>query len=196
MALEDILDLIRSEAEEEAAKIIREAESKAANYIEHAKEQGRHEEKRLLHSYSQQAGKEKQRVIDNTRLEIKKQLLREKRTQLNDLYNKAVKKFENMKKEQYLSLIEKLIKENSITKNENLVLSDREKYINESFVQTFNKNNKGYNMKISREKGTFSGGFMLKTEKQQVDCSFDALIALIREEYEVKLSAIYFGEKH
>lgn len=194
MALEDILKLIKEEAEKKSQEIIKKAESEADNNLSIAKEEAEKEENNLIQYYKNQAMKEKERVIDNAKLDIKKRILKEKRLLLSLLYEKAVKQLKNLSKDEYLSLIQKLIIENTMSGNEQLIISDNDKYITPAFIKGFNSKNKGFNISLSKEKGDFSGGFLLKTDKQQVDCTFEALITLIREEHEVELAKIFFGE--
>ncbi len=195
MALEDILKLIKEEADSEGKRIIADAETEAEAIKDNAREEAKKEEKRLLEYYKMQAEKEKSRIVDNAKLDIKKKMLREKRHLLDLLYGKAIEKFQKLSRDEYISLIKKLILENTVTKKEEIIISKKEKHINQAFIDGFNKQNKGFNISLSDNKGDFEGGFLLKAEKQQVACTFEALISLIKEEYEVELSRIYFGEE-
>ncbi len=195
MALEDILNLIKEEAESEGSKIVSKAEAEAEGIISSAREEADREEKRLMEHFRNRAEKEQERILDNTKLEIKKMILKEKRSLLDRLYKDAIDKFKSLSREDYISLVKKLLLENTSNKKEELIVSRQEKIITPAFIDSFNKENKGYDLSLSNEKGDFEGGFLLRAEKQQVDCTFQALIALIREEHEVELSRIYFGEE-
>lgn len=194
MPLDDILNLIKEEAEQSGQNIIKKAKIEAQNNAASAANEAKKQEARLLQDYRTKAEREKERIIDNTKLDIKKMILNKKRSLLSLLYKKAIERFEKLSKEEYLALAKKLIHENTISKNEQLIVSKSEKIINKSFIDSFNKENKGFNLSLSGEKGDFKGGFLMKTDKQQVDCTLEALIVQVREEYEVEITRIYFGE--
>jgi len=193
MALGDILALIESDARDKAKDTLADAEKQAQAILKQAGQDAEDITENIQREYSKKASLEKNRIIDNTRLDIKKRLLAKKQNLLSLAFQKSLTKLQGLPKKTYLSLVEKLLGENVTTGTEELVLSPKDKYLTEAFLQAYNKKHKT-RLKISPQTGDFSGGFILKTATVQTACTFEALLNTVREDHAVAVNRVLFGE--
>jgi V/A-type H+-transporting ATPase subunit E len=85
LALADILDAIRSEADDEIKRIRMEADEEAAALLSRAREQAREEEARLARSRDEAATRQADRIVNRARLESDRAV----RAEVEELYLQA-----------------------------------------------------------------------------------------------------------
>jgi V/A-type H+-transporting ATPase subunit E len=191
MNAEQVVQKILAEAEEQARKILDEAKAKAA-------EQGSQLDSEIAEfgaktdQLAADAGEDKlQRMLAGARMDNGKQLLAAKVEILNDVFERAKKAVNDLPDERYLLWAMIVMKQAVESGDEEVIVGKDEKRINADFIKKVNGElGSGFkgNLKLSAEKGDFSGGFILSHGKVQVNATTDVIIDDLRESMQIELS--------
>ena len=119
-------------------------------------------------------------------LDGKKLYLCTKTQAVDDVFNNALKKLNNLDKSAYRSVITRLIKENA-TSNSTVILAKNCPFTANE-VMTFDIV-KELNLKI-KDGGDFNGGVIIESQNADINVSFEAIIMGLKEKYET-----YVAEK-
>ena len=198
MNAEQVVQKILSEAQDEARKILDEARGKAA-------EQGSQLDSEIADfeaktsQLSVEAGEDKlQRMLAGARMDNGKQLLGAKVEILKDVFDRAKKAVNDLPDERYLSWVMKTMKQAVESGDEEVIVGKDEKRINDEFITKVNRElGPGFkgNLKLSSEKGDFSGGFILSRGKVQINATTDVVIDDLYESMQIELSQILFDSE-
>jgi V/A-type H+-transporting ATPase subunit E len=193
---EQVIEKILADAQVEAQKITKQAEQTQAA------EQAKLDEqlsafKKQTDALAQKAGEdEKAHILAAARMDIAKQLLAEKRKILDEVFEQARRQLENLSDEQYLGLMTKLMLEAVETGDEEVIVDNKEKLIDQKFIENINRqlgrSRKG-NLKLSGDKAHISRGFILKSGKIKNNVSIEVLLTQAREQLEIELAKEFFG---
>jgi V/A-type H+-transporting ATPase subunit E len=208
MNAEPVLEKILSDARAEAEKI------KNAAEVKRSEEQSQIDEQLLEYrkqtdTFAQKAGEEKKaHLLAAARMDIAKQLLAEKRKILNEVFDKAREQLKNLPDEQYCKLMTRLMLEAVETGDEEVIIDNEERRINQKFIENINqqlapgrtrqgeapcRSPKG-NLKLSGDRANIGGGFILKRGKIKNDVSVKVLLARARRELEIALAKELFED--
>lgn len=183
MSLAQITDKIKNDAQREADEILAKAKAQAEAVTKKTKE----ENDAVKASFDKRFEAEKPEIFKRreivANLDVKKMMLQSGRDLIQDVYTTALDKMSKLGKDEYLSLAESLLKQAVETKEEILLLSADEKFINQAWIDAFNKNNNAQ-LTISEEKADIVGGFILVKGKIRTNCSWDMLIQVAQEKNE------------
>jgi V/A-type H+-transporting ATPase subunit E len=198
MNAEQVVQKILSEAEAEASKILDEARAKAA-------EQGSQLDSEVAdfeaktHQLAVEASEDKlQRMLAGARMDNAKRLLGAKVEILNDVFDRCKKAVNDLSDERYLSWAMTTIKQIVESGDEEVIVGKDEKRINGGFIKKVNDQlGDGFkgNLKLSAEKGDFSGGFVLSHGKVQINATTDVIIDDLRESMQIELAQTLFGSE-
>jgi V/A-type H+-transporting ATPase subunit E len=196
MSAEKVIEKILTDAREQAAKIIKQAQQ------DHAGEDTKFNQE--LNRYKSQteilaqkaAKQEKLHILSAVRMEIAKQRLAEKRKILDDVFNQARQQVVGLPEHEYRQLMVKLMLDAVETGNEEIILDKNENRINQDVVNQVNQQlasqGKG-NLKLSNERQDISGGFILRRGKIKTNASLDVLLNQARKEVEIELAKELFA---
>ncbi len=192
MALEDILEKIKSDAEREAAKVKKEALSSARQITDEARKKGEFLKKEILFKAGEEAAKIKERILVNTQVQIKKDILSFKQKFIQDVLIKAMDKMRKSK-DLYQAFLEKTLLETALG-NEEIILSaqDRREFSNK-WLEGFNKKHH-LKLNYSKKIGKISGGMVIRSGKKEINAGLEILIKEIREKRGAEIAKILFGE--
>jgi V/A-type H+-transporting ATPase subunit E len=197
MNAEPVLEKILSDACVEAEKIKKAAEAKWEQEQAQLDEQLREycKETDLL---AQKAGEEKKaHLLAVARMDIAKQLLAEKRKILDEVFEQARQQIEKLSDEQYHKLMTKLMLEAVETGDEEVVVDNQERRIDQKFIEKINKqlgsSQKG-DLKLSEERADIGGGFILKRGRIKNNVSVEVLLARARGQLEIELAKELFED--
>ncbi len=192
MSLEDIKKKILEDAKKEADEIIEAAKKQADEIIEKAKK----EIENLKLSYEKKAKEEYEETIRRGKitadLEVKKMLLAKKRELINRVYEEALTVLKKMNAKKYAKNMEMLLKQAVEKGDEVVIVSENERVINEDFIAKINEKY-NFNLKLSDQKGSFIGGFILSQGDIDVNCSFEMLLEAAKDELEPKVVSKLFA---
>jgi V/A-type H+-transporting ATPase subunit E len=197
MNAEPVLEKILSDARAEAEKIRKTAEAKRAEEQSQIDEQLR-EYRKQTDMLAQKAGEEKKaHLLAAARMDIAKQLLAEKRKILEEVFAQARRQIESLSDEEYCKLMTKLMLGAVETGDEEVVVDNKEKRIDQKFIKNINQQlapgHKG-NLSLSEEKANIGGGFILKQGKIKNNVSIEVLLAQTREQLEIELAKELFED--
>lgn len=194
MSLEKIRQKIVEEAEEEAGRINKDAEKKGRMAKEEAKRAAEEKYKRELADEKATLALEEERVRIKYKADMNAEVLRLKNQLIDEVFDKAVEKISKLENTKYLEIITRYLSENLISGVDTLIISQKDKErITEKWVDTtLEKMNKGgFQLKIVTSHD-IQGGFILKGEKAEIDCSLEQIIADKKEELKPEISRVLF----
>ncbi|AEE92206.1 V-type proton ATPase subunit E [Tepidanaerobacter acetatoxydans Re1] len=190
---------ILEEAQEEKQKLLENARAQARDI--RAKYENKAEEilNDILEKANRAAEEKKRRILSMAQLENRKALLQAKQQIIDEVFEKAKAKLKNMSDEDYSNLIAEMLLKSVVTGNEEVVISEDDKNrITPDFIKKINEKLKSMgkqgNLRISETPGKMIGGFILKSEDMEINCTFDSLINMEREELETEIAKILFEE--
>lgn len=197
MEAKQVVDKILADAQAEAKKIKKQTEAKESQ--EQAKLDKQLEEyKKQTGILAKKAGEdEESHILAAARMDIAKQLLAEKRKILEEVFEQARKKVQEMPEQEYRNLCTKLLLEAVETGDEEVILDKKDKRIDQEFIDRVNKqlSSKGKGeLKISDQKLDIGGGFILKRGQIKTNVSLDVLLEQARKELEIDLAKELFED--
>jgi len=194
---QQVVEKILADAGTEAEKIKSQAQEKEA--IEQAKlDEQLSAYKKQTDIIAQKAAEDKKaHLLASARMDIAKQLLAEKRKILDEVFERARQQIENLTDEQYRKLMTRLMLEAVETGDEEVIVDNEEKRIDQKFIQSINQQlapgRKG-NLKLSEDRDNIGAGFILKRGKIKNNVSIEVLLARARRELEIELAKELFGD--
>jgi len=199
MAIEGILEKITRNAEEKASAITEEGRLKRREILSRAEAQARDISERIIEEARAKAELERRRSSVSARLEHRKEVLQQKQKLVEDCFQAALEDLANLPAEEYRALIRKMLLNLVSSGDERVLISPHdEKRIDPAFLDRINDELKAAgkqgNLRLEGTSPTVRGGFVLRTEEVEVDCSFGALLAQLREEVQSDVAGILFGE--
>jgi V/A-type H+-transporting ATPase subunit E len=197
MEAEQVVEKILADAKAEAEKVKKQADDKeAAEKAKLNKQLGEYNKQTEL--LAQKAGEDKKaHLLAAARMDIAKDYLTEKRKILDEVFAKARQKLQNLPDGEYCKLMTKLMLKAVETGDEEVIVDNNEKRIDQKFIKNINRElGPGYkgNLRLSGEKQNLGGGFILKRGKIKNSVSLEVLLNQARKELEIELAKKLFGE--
>ncbi|MBU0701402.1 hypothetical protein KKE26_08955 [bacterium] len=194
MALEDILNRIQKEAQQTVESIMTEASKQAESIVAEAQKQACEMKQRLWKEIQQQIEGEKQRKFTIVRLECQKQLLQEKEVQIKNAFSNALNYLANLNDADYKHLMNKLLLSAVKPNEESVVCVNKEKHqlINDILKEINAKI--GSSLHLSSQDASIRGGFILQHKRQELNCSFEAMLHHVQEEITYDVAGILFRD--
>ncbi len=187
-----------AEAETGALEICKDAESKSEEIISAARDEARTIEKRIMAEAKSEAADIKDRKKTLASLENRKSILAAKQQEVNKVFDTALFEVRELEDLDYDSLIEELVLAEVKTGEEELIFNpeDKKKF-GKKFVKTLNEkleaDDKNANLSLSDETRDICGGVILKEEGVENNNSFEALLAMRRDDLEAEVAGILFS---
>jgi V/A-type H+-transporting ATPase subunit E len=156
-----------------------------------------------LEKYNQQtlemaekaADDKKSRMLAAARMQIAKDYLAGKADILDKVFNKAKDQIKNMADNDYKTLVSKLLLNAVETGDEEVIVDQNEKRIDQQFISNINQKLDSkikHELKLSDTKRNISAGFILKKGRILTNASLDMLIATARQQLEIELAKELF----
>jgi V/A-type H+-transporting ATPase subunit E len=194
MDAEQVKSKILSDAQAEAEKIRRDAGEKET--AEQAQLDSQLEKyQKQTDKLANKAGEDKKsHILAAARMEIAKELLAEKRKLLDEVFEKVQKQMATLPDNEYRQIMSKLMIAAAETGDEEVVVDNNEKRINEDFIGEVNRQlgSKGH-LKLSDHRETIGGGFILTSGKIKTNASIPILLEQARKELETELAKELFS---
>jgi len=196
MEAEQVVEKILADARGQAEKIKAQAEEKEADEQTELNEQ-LHEYKKQTEILAEKAGREKRaHLLAAARMQIAKEFLVEKRKLLDEVFEQAQTQLQNLPDEQYSDLWTKRMVEAVETGNEEVIVDNNERRIDDKFIKLVNRQlGPGYkgNLRLADEKQNIGAGFILKHGKIKNNVSLPVLLAQARSKLEIELAKELFS---
>lgn len=200
MALEDIVNKINTDALNEAAKVKDEAEASASKIGQEASDRATTIREEILRDARAKAREDRERSLIMANLESSKQVLAAKQALMDEAFERAKARLVGLGDREYLKLIEKVLLEAVESGDEVIIVSTKDRSrISPSFLEGINRSliskGKKARLRLSKETRDIKGGVILSSGRSETDCSFETLIRELRDDLEIEVARILFGEK-
>ena len=196
MDAEQVVEKILAEARGQAEKIKAEAQAKEAEQRSKLDEQ-LDEYRKQTEILAEKAGQDKKaHLLAAARMEIAKEFLAEKRKLLDEVFDQAQTQLQNLPDKQYCDFWAKLMAEAVETGDEEVIVDNNEKRIDDKFIKMVNHQRGGdskRNLKLADERQNIGSGFILKRGKIKVNVSLPVLLAQARNKLEIELAKELFS---
>lgn len=189
MGKEEIVSRILSDAEAEAAEIIRIAEDRAREVLTAAQASAADNRAEAETEAKERAKSISEGRAAAARLESAKILLAEKRRVMDEIYARALKELLSLSERESLKLIERLLEQ--YAEEGDVVMLARD-FTYASGVEKLPVIKKR-GLTISKVRADISGGFILCGAKCDQDLSYTALLNADKEEHQAEIAAKLFG---
>jgi len=198
MAIEDIEKRIIEEATGEAEKLKREAQEKKQEILKASEETCIECEKGFLEKGESSAEAKKRSILTPVRLKAKRDMLKAKQDIIDKAFSQALELLSKLNKTTYKRYLLGLYKKAPYYREVEIIpKKGKEKLISktlEAIKKEYKQKNKEFKYKILKGNDGFSGGFILRSGKIEIDLTFDSLIGKFREELEGEVAKLLFKE--
>lgn len=194
-----ISNRILDDARAEATRIIEEAETQARSLIDDKlKEVEKHNERHHKETV-EKARDRRRRMLTMARLEMGKEILSAKQQLIDEVLEGANQAIAEKPRDEYRGIISKMLLESSKGDEEVFFsLGDQDK-LDQTLIDEVNNKLKSRGkkgeLKLAPERGNFDGGFILRSGRMEINCTFGSIIRMNRDNMESELSRILFGEE-
>lgn len=196
MAIDDIIRQIEEDARTQGDTLLSNARAEADSIREKAKRQA--EDLR-----AEETGKAEERAAEHARrietlagLDLRKDILREKKDLIEDAFARAEDTIANLSPDEYRAFLKPIILKAVESGGEELIPpAGRREVFTPEFIRSLNDEISGANggLSLSDEGGDFSGGFILSEGRKETNLTLKSLIAAWRDKLEPDVAKILFG---
>jgi len=187
--MDKVSQKILDDAKKESDRIIREAEKKRKEIEKATMGEIKKLAEEIDRKTKEAEEREYERLIGLKNIEQKNTLLEYKHHLMNELFKEVMEKV--LRNNKYPELIKSLFEVSVGSGKEEVLVGKNEQVINKEFINKLNKN-KGWHLKLSNEKLPIKGGFILRSEKTQIDASIETILREKKEVLEPELVSILF----
>jgi vacuolar-type H+-ATPase subunit E/Vma4 len=189
MALEDIKNKIMKDANAQKDKMIDEAKSRKSQILGDYKKKVDDYRKTMMERADNEGETIKRGIVIDARQSVKNSVLHKKRGMINEVSLEAVKKF--CESSDYPAFMAKLVKKSVVTKEEEIIVSKNDKKLDSKWLDGINKELKS-KLTVSKEKGDFLGGVIVKNDRVFVNITMETLLSVMAEDVEKEIANILF----
>ncbi|MCQ2442273.1 MAG: V-type ATP synthase subunit E [Oscillospiraceae bacterium] len=190
--IEKITGRILSDAQAEIDTLMADAKAQAADIAAKYANEARK-------VYADAAAKGKNAAEDrethlgsSAQMEARKMILAAKQEMLDAAYADAEKRLNSLPDKAMVQTLAALAQKASVTGKEEIILNANvAKRLGAEVVEK--ANSKGLNLTLSKTTGNFAGGLLLSDGDVEVNCTFDTLVRLTRNETAGEVAKVLFG---
>jgi V/A-type H+-transporting ATPase subunit E len=197
MAFEDIVKKINEDARAEAESLLSLARAESDAILEKAKKQAEEMRADLTQKSKERAKRRGARIETIAGLELRKDTLKEKKSLIEDSFERAQKEIEDLPTEKYLGFLKPIILSAVESGVEKIIPSPKHRNMfTADFLAELNNElgpQKGH-LRLSDESGDFAGGFILRDGKKDTNLTLESLIKSQRDSLEPQIAGILFGK--
>lgn len=195
--IEKILGRIHADAQAEIDSVLEASAKEAQAITARYEERAQNEEASLLEKGHKNANERAERLSSVAQMEAKRLILGAKQGMLDKAFALAHEKLTKLPEEDYITLLSNLAVGASLSGEESLVFSRQThetmgEKITEAANEKLRKSGKHANLTMAEETREFGGGLILLDGKMEVNCSFDTLLRLAREDMAGEIAAVLF----
>jgi V/A-type H+-transporting ATPase subunit E len=196
---EKIKDRILADARALSHKILEDAKLEAQSILASAEKEAFQKVTVMTEQAREEAVLIKQRFAAATGMEDRKKLLKIRQDSVNEAFQAALQRLADLPKDQYGAFLEKILLNTVKDENCEIVFNQRDKErLGDAFVKKANEKLAGQGMKtrltLAKDALSAAGGFILRYEDMEVNCTLEVLINMARPELESEVAAILLDE--
>lgn len=190
--IERIIQQIEEAAQGEIDRILAEARTEADGVAAGYKNQLAREQADLTAKGEKAAAEREQRLISAAQMEARKKLLTARQEMVEAAYDRALEKLCNLPDEQYAQVLAALLVQAAPEGECEVIFAAKDKArAGEAAVAKANKK-LGGKLSLSQETRPLRGGFVLKSQRVEVNCAFDTLVRLQKSDTAGAVAGILF----
>ena len=198
IGIDKITARIESEAKEAADVIRAQAQTQAADIAAEFEKEAAAARASILERGTIKAQEREEGLISLAQMETKKMVLAAKQEVLDKAFALAGEKLAALPKDQKLQILSEMAVKASSTGTESVLLNARDReQIGDSLVVCTNeklkKAGRKHELTLSEETADISGGMILKDKKVEVNCSFETLLRLNKKEIAGQVAGLLFS---
>lgn len=185
--IEKITARIQADAQQEIDAVLAEAASQAEEIKNRYAQQAKQAQAEILEKGQHSAAELRQRLNSNAQMDAKKQELAVKQELLDEAFQLAYEKLTQLPTEEYETLLANLAVKASVSGKERLIFSetDRAQFggaVTAKANGLLAKAGKTAELTLSQTTGTFQGGLLICDGDVEVNCTFETLVRMARNE--------------
>jgi V/A-type H+-transporting ATPase subunit E len=195
MAVDDILNKIKADAEEAAREIVAEGQTAADAVADEGRAKTHVQKKELRARAEQRAQEERNRITTLARLAARRELLDEKQAFVDRVFDQAGGKIAEMEQSEYRTFITGLLRSTVESGDEEVLIGENESRLDQAFLDSVSKElGLGGGLKLASERRQIKAGFILRSGRVETNCALSTILRDAREGLETEVAAILFGE--
>ncbi len=183
MALADIKEKIKADSQAQIKAI--EAENDAK--VREISRKVNAEIKEIQDSYAARLSKEEPEVLKRreivAELDAKRVDLGTRQQLVTEAFNAALKQLTELSPDKYVGFAERLLNEAISTGKESVLTGKNEKHLDQNWINNYNSAH-NTSLTLSPEKLNIAGGFVLRNDRIDTNCSWEMLISDARSDIE------------
>lgn len=192
--IDKLTQQITADAQAEIDAITAEAQAKAdaitADYAQRAEKASAER----LAKGTEAAAQREERLIAMADMERRKDLLAAKQEMVGKAFDLALDKLCALPEKEYVALLAKLAVTASTTGREQLIFSQRDRTrVGKAVVTAVNETLPNGSLTLSEQTRPMRGGFILSDGDVEVNCSFETLVRLQRNEIAGEVASVLFA---
>ncbi len=198
MGLDEIIKSIDIKVNEELEKIKRQTEEETKKILTEAKEKAGQNKEKLLFRGKKNLEDQMKRKLIQTRIEENKDTLKLKRKLIDEMFEEAFKRFQNLDKREYLSLMKEALLNNLSPEEEDVILISPhdEKMIDKEFIRELERSlpEKKVKLRFLPQLDEKERGFVVRKRNMEINCTLSALFAAMKDKIEIDVARQLFGQ--
>lgn len=197
--IDQISERILEDARAEATRIIEDAQEKARSIKDKKVEETRRNNEKLSKENMDKAQERKRRMLAVAELDMRKEILSVKQEMIDEAMERVKQAIMVMPRDEYRRIIADMLVESAQGDEEVFFSVADEGRLDQSLIDEVNdkligQGKKG-ELRLSPNRETFDGGFILKSGGMEINNTFDAIVRMSRDLVESKVAGILFGEE-
>ncbi len=199
MAIEDIVNQIGEDARSEADAMLSRTKAEADAILEKAKKRAEGFREEAMQKAEERAKEHARRIETLAGLELRKEILKEKKDLIAEAFAKAEDKIASLPSNEYIAFLKPIILAAVESGNEELIRSQRHhEMFTPDFLHSLNSElgSPNASLRLSEDIGDFSGGFILREGKKDTNMTLRSMIDSRRDSLEPEVAAKLFGENN
>ena len=197
--IDRISQRILDDARAEATRIVEEAQERARSLKEKKTLQAEKNNEKLYKESMEKARERKRRMLAVAELEMRKDILSVKQQMIDEAMEGVKQAIMEMPKDEYRQIVSDMLIEYAEGDEEVFFSKADEGRLDQILLDEVNDILKGQGKKgqlrLSPDRGSFDGGFILKSGGMEINGSFGSIIRMSRDDVEARLAEILFGEE-
>lgn len=196
--IEKITARIQADAQQEIDAVLAEAKKQADGITVGYATQAKQAAADILEKGERSAGECRQRLNNTAQMDAKKMELSTKQEMLDKAFALALEKLNQLSEKEYVDLLAQLAVKASVSGSEQLIFTaaDRARYgvkVATKANEILKKAGKPAALTLSEETRAFQGGLLVSDGDVEVNCTFETLVRLARNEVVGEVSAVLFA---
>lgn len=196
--IEKITARIQEDAQQEIDAVLAKAKAQADGITARYAAQAEQAAASILEKGERSAEECRQRLNSTAQMDAKKQGLFTKQELLDKAFAQALEELNQLPEKDYVNLLAQLAVRASVSGNEQLIFSpaDRARYgvkVATRANELLKKANKPAALTLSEETRAFQGGLLVCDGDVEVNCTFETLVRLARNEVVGEVTAVLFA---